>query len=117
MNSKSLSPIFTLIFLLSVAAPAFASTGEEGTEGMTVGVSQTDGVVTVTSNGTAVENVSITVEALNNSIYAGTGSYTTDANGTVSLPTPPNDTMVEIEATKGNLTDSTTVTLLAPQEE
>ncbi|WP_227353357.1 hypothetical protein [Haladaptatus salinisoli] len=117
MNPKTLAPILAVTVLLSVAAPAFASTGEETTDGMTVGVSQTDGVVvTVASNGTAVENASVTVTALNNSTYSGVGSYTTDANGTVSLPTPANNTTVEIAATKGNLTDSTAATLLAPQE-
>jgi hypothetical protein len=41
---------------------------------------------------------------------------TSDANGTVSLPTPANNTTVEVVAMKGNLSDSTTATLLAPQK-
>ncbi|WP_458185746.1 hypothetical protein [Haladaptatus sp. NG-WS-4] len=115
MNPKRLAPILAVALVLSVAAPAFASTGEEG---MTVGVSQSDVVVvTVTQNGTAIENASVSVEALNNSNYAGEGSYTTDANGTVSLPTPANNTTVEVAATKGNVSDSTTVSLLASEEE
>ncbi|WP_227374770.1 hypothetical protein [Haladaptatus halobius] len=76
MNPKTLVPVLAETLLLSVAAPAFAGTGEEG---MTVGVSQTDGVVvTVTSNGTAVENASVAVEALNNSTYSGAGRFTSD---------------------------------------
>lgn len=115
MNAEQLAPITAAVLILSVAAPAFAAVEDDG---LSVGVSQNDDVVvTVTSNGTAVENASVSVNALNNSTYAGVGSYTTDVNGTVSLATPSNNTTVRIVATKGNVTDATTATLVAADEE
>ena len=89
------------VLLVSVAAPALA--GTSGSEGLTVGVEQSDGVtVTVTENGTAVENASVTVTALNNSSYAGEGTATTDANGTVTLPAPAENVTVDVVAEHGN---------------
>jgi hypothetical protein len=116
MKSKRYAILLTAAVLLSVAAPAFATTG---TDELSVGVSQNDGVlVTVTANGTAVENISVVVEALNNSTYAGAGNGTTDENGTISLPTPANNTTVHVVATKGNRSAETTATLVAsPSEE
>ncbi|ODR82380.1 hypothetical protein BG842_01320 [Haladaptatus sp. W1] len=115
MTAKRFAILLAAAVLLSVAAPAFATTG---TDGLTVGVSQNENViVTVTTNGTAAENASVSVEALNNSTYAGAGSYTTDENGTIALPTPANNTTIHVVATKGNLTDSTTVALVAPANE
>ncbi|SHL52305.1 hypothetical protein [Haladaptatus paucihalophilus] len=115
MTAKRFAILLAAAVLLSVAAPAFATTG---TDGLTVGVSQNESVVvTVTTNGTAAENASVSVEALNNSTYAGAGSYTTDESGTIALPTPANNTTIHVVATKGNLTDSTTVALVAPANE
>ena len=115
MTTKRYAILFSAAVLVAVASPAFATTG---TDALTVGVSQSDGVVvTVTANGTAVENASVSVSTLNNSTYAGVGSDTTDENGTVVLPTPANNTTVHIAATKGNQSAETTMTLAAPAKE
>lgn len=69
--------------------------------------------VTVTSNGTAVENAEVTVEG-ENATYAGEGTHETDANGTVDLPAPNETVTVDVTVTDGNQTGSTTTTLYAP---
>jgi hypothetical protein len=98
------------VLLLSVAGPAIAGTSE--TDGLSVGVEQEDGVtVSVVENGTAAENASVTVTALDNGSYAGEGTYTTDANGTVGLPAPSQNVSVEVVAEHGNLSATTTANL------
>lgn len=107
------------VLLLAAVAPGLAgATGETSTE-LTVEVAQDGGdvTVTVTGNGTAVENATVTVTALNNTSYAGDGEYATDANGTVSLPAPEENVTVEVTATKGDASGSTTADLVAVEEE
>jgi hypothetical protein len=64
--------------------------------------------VTVTQYGEAVENATLDVDADD---YAGNGTYRTDANGTVSLPTPPEPTEVTLNASVEGLSAERTVTL------
>lgn len=114
MNSKR-KPIAVALaaaMVLMAVAPAAASTGA-ATDSLTITATQSgDGVnVTVAHNDSAVANASVAVEAVNDSTYAGAGNYTTDANGTVSLPSPERNVTVRITATKGNRSGSTTVAL------
>lgn len=70
--------------------------------------------VSVTLNGSAVENASVEIDA-GNDTYAGTGSYETNENGTVHLPAPNQTVTVNVTATTSNKTGTETVTLSAPR--
>ncbi|MBX0295831.1 hypothetical protein [Haloarcula nitratireducens] len=99
-------------------ATAAAGTTDDGT--LAVGVSQAgnqEATVTVTDDDTAVENASVSVEALDNGTYAGTGDYATGENGTVELSAPEENVTVEVTATVGNETATTTAELTADAEE
>jgi hypothetical protein len=99
------------------AATAAAQTA--GNDSLDVSVSQAGNAgstVTVTDNDTAVENASVAVDALDNVSYAGTGNYTTDVNGTVPLPAPEQNVTIEVTATAGNATVSTTAELTVAAE-
>ena len=115
-SKKHITMSMIAVLLLAAVAPGFAA----ATDGsFSVGVTQdkSDVTVAVTHNDTAVENASVTVTALNNSSYAGEGTYTTDANGTVSLSAPEENVTVEVTAEKENATASTTVDLVATEDE
>jgi len=108
----------TVGLVLFALGPGVATVAADsaGNDTLDVSVNQagnTGPVVTVTDNGTGVENASVSVETVENVSYAGTGEYTSDANGTVSLPTPGANVTVEVTATYGNATASTTAELLA----
>jgi hypothetical protein len=82
-----------------------------------VDVAQTAGqsaTVTVTENGSTVENATVTVATDGN--YSGTGEYETDEDGTVTLPAPNETVTVDVTATADNETAETTVTLEAEEE-
>ncbi|WP_135827642.1 hypothetical protein [Halorussus halobius] len=120
MTSKqSLFAVSLVGFVLaSGVAVAGVASGTTNTVGNDLGVAVenvgNDGAtVTVTRNGSAVANASVTVEAAVDGSYAGTGEYETGANGTVSLPDPDEDVTVEVIAATGNATGSTTTTLTA----
>lgn len=104
--------VAALLLVLSAVVPA-AATAEST---LSVGVDQDahgDVTVIVTSNGTAVENANVSVDA-ENATYAGEGEYETDENGTVDLPAPEEDVTVRIDAECDCANGSTTVELLAP---
>lgn len=97
-----------LVALALALVPAAAA----GT--LTVDVMQADGAatVTVTENGTAVENASVVVETTDENVtYDGAGEYTTDENGTVGLAAPNETVNVSITATTENETTTTETTL------
>jgi len=102
------------------AATVAAQTAGNTTDSLDVSVDQagnTGPVVTVTDNETAVENASVAVAALDNGTYEGADeNYSTDVNGTVTLPEPEETVSVEVTATAGNATGSTTAELLAEAE-
>ena len=106
------------VLLLSSFAAAGMVSGATANDSLTVEVQATgnDGAtVTVTQNDSAVANASVTVEA-SNGTYASTGNYTTDEDGTVSLPEPEQDVTVEVTAAKGNATGSATTMLRADED-
>jgi hypothetical protein len=107
--------------VLSVFAPGAigiaAAAGNQPADGvgnlpLSIGVQQGAGsvVVSVSHNGTAVENASVNVSA--DTAYAGTGDYHTDADGIVRLPVPDaNETVnATIVAEKDGLTGERTAT-------
>jgi hypothetical protein len=61
--------------------------------------------VSVVRDGEAVDNATVTVES--DVAYAGNGTYTTDANGTVTLPEPGQETTVTVTAEDGDDTATT----------
>ena len=94
----------TAVLLVAVVALG-AMTGVAAADGqLGVAVEQdADGTstVTVTDNGTAVDNATVNVSVVDaeNESYAGTDSYETDANGSVDLPAPEEDVTVNVTAT------------------
>ncbi|WP_372911707.1 hypothetical protein [Salinigranum sp.] len=80
--------------------------------GLAVSVVQnSDGTatVTVTDDGTAVENASVDVTS--DVAYDGNGSYETDATGTVGLPAPDENLTVTVTAVNGSEEVTTTADL------
>lgn len=110
MRPKSFAVIATALVLMAALAPAAAASGD-----LTVDVEQPDAggeaTVTVTHNGTAVENASVDVNATDGN-YTGEGTYTTDPNGTVGLPAPEENVTIDVTAEWENHTASTTAELL-----
>lgn len=120
MSPRSDSAVLlAVVVLLGALAPAVVGATSGSATELTIDVAQngSDVAVAVTSNGTAVENASVTVTALDNSSYAGEGTYTTDANGTVGLSAPGHNVTVEVTATTENASGSTTADLLAVETE
>lgn len=109
--------------VLSVFAPGVvgvaAAAGNTGTgvgnQPLSIGVHQGAGavVVSVSHNGTAVENATVNVTA--DTAYNGTGAYPngTDAAGILRIPEPEGNRTVNVTITaeKGNLSGETLVTL------
>ena len=113
MNTKRTGAIL-LSALLLVSAVAPAAVTAQTDESLSLGVTQDEtGSVTisVTDNGTAVENATVNVTADGNGTYAGAGEYVTGANGTVSLQTPAEPVTVTVEASYNGTTTTTTVDL------
>ena len=82
--------------------------------GLAVDVVQNDdgtALVTVTDDGSAVDNA--TVNVTSDLAYAGNGTYTTDADGTVGLPEPDSSVEVSVTATEGDDDATTTAQLTA----
>jgi hypothetical protein len=118
MQQNVLAMVLAVLMVGAVAGPAVAAapaTAAAGNTGLAVDVAQDDGVtVTVTDNGTGVDNASVDVATVDsNASYNGTGSYETGPNGTVSLPSPTEHVKVSVTATVGNETATTTALLTA----
>jgi len=106
--------VVALVALGAVAGVAAA----DGDLSIGIDDADDDPVVTVTDGNETVENASVTVETVEeNATYAGTGNYTTDANGTVDLPVPETDVTVEVTAEHEGETASTTVDLVAEADD
>jgi hypothetical protein len=114
MNAKRTltTLVAAAVLLAGLPAGAVAATGD-----LAIDVTEhEDGsaTVTVTDNGSAAANATVAVDAnATNDSYAGEGTYEADGNGTVSLPAPDNgsNVTVEITATLGNDSATTTATL------
>jgi hypothetical protein len=110
--------IAVLVTVVALGAVTGVATAE-GDLGVTINGVTGEPTVTVTENDIAVLNATVTVflaDASNGS-YAGTGTYTTDANGTVGLPPAAEPVDVVVTTTAQNRTASTTVTLTSPEPE
>jgi hypothetical protein len=115
MNRSSALTIAAVIALVGMTAvPMAASAATDRSVDVEQNPDTGEGVVTVTTNGTAVENETVTVSS--EAAYAGTGAYDTDENGTVVLPEPNETVSVVVNVSADNSTASTQVNLV-PREE
>ena len=83
-------------------------------DSLALGVDQANGTVTVevTQYGSAVQNATVNVSTTEENVsYAGSGTYETDENGTVSFEGPDLPVNVTIDATAGDLSASETLGL------
>jgi hypothetical protein len=118
MNSKLFAVMATVGLVLFALGPGVATVAAED-DSLDVAVEQSgnDGpTVTVTENETAVENATVGVDALENTSYDGAGNYTTDENGTVSLPTAEENATIEVTASYNNTSVSETEELSTANE-
>ena len=121
MHTRLFALLATVGLVLFALGPGVATVAaQEGSLDVSVEQVGNDGpTVTVTENETAVGNVTVGVAALDNTSYAGAGNYTTDENGTVSLPAPETNATIEVTATYNNTTvsESEDLSTVAPEEE
>lgn len=112
--NAALSTLTAIIVVAAMAVPAFTGT-VAAAEPLAIGVTQDastgNATVTVTDNGSVVSNATVEVTAPNVD-YAGEGNYTTDENGTVTLPNPNETVSVDLTATADNQTGTATVELV-----
>ena len=110
MRPKSFAVLAVGFLLVAALAPVAAADGT-----LSVSANQPapgePTTVTVTHNGTAVDNASVDVNATDGN-YTGEGSYATDANGTVGLPAPEENVTIDVTAEWENHTASTTAELV-----
>ncbi|NGM68829.1 hypothetical protein G6M89_07365 [Natronolimnobius sp. AArcel1] len=115
-RSKDVAVTLAMVMVLSILTPVGAVVADPAVNDSTdLSVSADGALVTVTADETPVANATVTVEPVDeNATYTGTGEYTTDENGTVTLESPSADTVeLEITASVGDVSDTTTVTLEA----
>lgn len=104
----------SLAGVAGVAAAQSAGNTVQSAGNLGVGVEQADGgtaVVTVTAGNMPVEGA--TVDVTSEGTYTGTGTYETNADGTVSLPAPAETATVTVTATSGEQSAETTAVLEA----
>lgn len=96
-----------LVLVLSMATPALASEPA----GIDVDIGTSSYTVTVTHNGSAVNDTEVTVTPTDpNATYAGANGFT-DVNGTVTFNLPANQTEVNISTTHNGTETTVTETL------
>jgi len=115
MRPKSFAVLAAALLLVAGLAPVAAADGT-----LSVAANQPapgeETTVTVTHNGTAADNASVDVVATDGN-YTGEGNYTTDENGTATLPAPTENVTVEINVTYEDHQESIEAELLVPAEE
>lgn len=114
MTRDALFAIATVLALVgTVLTGAAAAADSAGNATLSVDVTQDDDEVTVSvaRNDTGVANVSVGVDSVGNTSYAGSGDYTTDDEGIVELPAPEEN--VTVEATAGTDGEAATAELVA----
>ncbi|MFW6435481.1 MAG: hypothetical protein ACOCY1_03800, partial [Halovenus sp.] len=121
MERKTVLLVVTLSAMAAVLAVGAAPAAAQDDGDLSVGVTQADdgsATVTVTDNGTAVANSSVSVNTTDENVsYAGTGDYETDENGTVGLPAPEENVTISVTAAFDNETATTEATLTAVEGE
>ncbi|MFC7133029.1 MULTISPECIES: hypothetical protein [Salinibaculum] len=122
MRTKLFALYAAVGLVLVAAGPGLAAAADDGAgnTALSVAVNQPgDGAptVSVTDNGTGVDGAAVSVVGLDNYSYVGVGDYTTDENGTVSLPEPQENGTIAVTATVDNYTVATTANLTAAEEE
>ena len=132
-NTRLAAVSLSVLLALSVIGPGLALANTESSNGnLAIDIAvDNDARVTVTDDGDSAANatVNVTVDDGNETItgsngtvdsgnhtYAGIGTYTTDENGTVELPTPDKRLHVTIRATVDNRTTTAHETLPVDSE-
>ncbi|MDR9382088.1 MAG: hypothetical protein RI560_10535, partial [Natronomonas sp.] len=90
-NTRLIAVSLSALLMLSALGPGLAMADAASASGnLSINVAQNDGVlVTVSDDDGGVTNASVNVTVDDaNTTYGGAGTYTTDENGTVGLPTP-----------------------------
>ncbi|MFC7201886.1 hypothetical protein ACFQJC_00005 [Haloferax namakaokahaiae] len=112
-GSKHITAVMVIALLAVAMVPATVGAAA-AEQSLTLGVTQDtetgNATVTVTQNDSVVENATVEVESSAN--YTGTGTYQTDANGTVELPNPEERVNVTLNASADNATASESVELV-----
>ncbi|SFS11756.1 hypothetical protein SAMN05216559_3938 [Halomicrobium zhouii] len=96
-----------------VAAAAASDSGNAAAnEPLNVSVTQEMGVsISVTQNGTDVENATVDVAVVGNGSYDEAGTHTTNENGAILLSPPEEDVTIDVTASANNQTATTTASL------
>jgi hypothetical protein len=113
-KTKSVAVLLALALVTAAVVPAAASAAAALETDVEQSLETGEATVTVTQNGTAVENATVVVNS--SSAYAGNGTYTTDANGTVTLSNPNETVTVALNVTSNDSQSSTSVELV-PRED
>lgn len=100
--SRILAALFTLLLIGAIAVPGAVAGASESEGDLTLAVTQDsetgNATVTLTDNGTAVPNATVTVAEVTGN-YSDTGTFETDENGTVGLAEPTETVTVSVNAT------------------
>jgi len=96
-----------------VAAAAASDSGNAAAnEPLDVSVTQEVGVwVSLTENGTGVENASVDVAVVGNCTYDEAGTHTTNEKGALLLSAPEENVTIDVTASTNNATATTTTSL------
>ena len=118
MRTKLFALVAVVGMLGMAAGPgvAAAAAGDSGNtaanEPLDVSVTQETGVsISVTQNGTGVENATVDVAVVGNGTYEDAGTYTTNEKGALLLSAPEENVTIEVTASADNQTASTTADL------
>lgn len=109
---RLLAMTLVVVVALAALAPLGTAAAESDADDLELVVSD-DGVVSVTSNGTAVENATVDVTVDDDETYDGADTYTTDEDGEVHLPEPEETVEVTVTASTSEDSVETTATLEA----
>ncbi|WP_162562454.1 hypothetical protein [Salinigranum rubrum] len=117
MRRKLTAILLTAMLVMTAFSPAAVSAQETETSlGVSLAQDPTTGnaTVTVTSDGTPVEDA--TVNVTSGVTYAGEGTYTTDTEGSIELPNPDQPVDIEVEVTANGTTTTETFTLVPVED-
>ncbi|WP_255193158.1 hypothetical protein [Natronobeatus ordinarius] len=117
--SRLLATVLAVVMITAVFTPLGTVAADDASgEELSIDVSQNgDVLVAVTANESTAENATLEVTTVEeNATYDGVGNYTTDENGTVSLPVPNETVVVALEANYENASVTDEVILEAPLE-
>lgn len=119
MFAKQTVAAMLAAFVLVAAVGPVAAAGGQANSSITATVQMTDEATLITyeENNAAVTNAEMTIETVGEASFEGSGTYTTDENGTVELPAPDESTTVLLSVNRDTVQATATVDLQAPETE